>query len=479
MGGGSQQARLLQRLSCCLATRAAGASPAGLLGCTSALPALPCFVARRLLSISARASLPKPSLPLANRTLPLLEGLAGNAAAAAASQAFPAAASSSTSLAPVRFMATATSASAQSFWNNLTVFFFAQLLVGMTVLLFGPLPLATMAPVAAALLWFDRQAKGLILKVFLILSLAGWFYGMWSMLEEVPYVHRTHMVLSRASKLTKDGMYVPGRSEEEFFAEARTLAGWWNQLLPADHPDVVRVRGVLQRLAAAAAAGRGGGQYDHITPDMPWAVAVVAPVVGASEEQRYEQWMAGRGEERREKLKDEIGAAAFAYVIANLFTFDYPTCVFGQGENKTHEVLLNQHALQLAGEDESLLAAVLAHRLAEKLARHEAEFFVLYGQLGDALLIGQQPEDMLIWFVRELFEADRIAVHLLSEAGYDPAGMARWLERMQEQEQREQEESRRKNLSPPKMPPLQELRLERVWRLLRAMDRQPRLNQLA
>ncbi|GFR43196.1 hypothetical protein Agub_g4190, partial [Astrephomene gubernaculifera] len=99
------------------------------------------------------------------------------------------------------------------------------------------------------------------LLVFSLLF-AGLTYVMWPRLEKVPYTHRLHKVATKFPAQPRGDKYVPWRPSEMFFATARSIVGWWNQLLPADHPDVVRVRGVLQRLAAAAAAGRGGGQYD-------------------------------------------------------------------------------------------------------------------------------------------------------------------------------------------------------------------------
>ncbi|GFR43253.1 hypothetical protein Agub_g4314 [Astrephomene gubernaculifera] len=454
MGGASQKTRLLQSLSC-VAAHARPASLGGLLSSTAASrPALlpqrvpssslsTCNVASRLLPVSAF----QPALPSPSRTmLPLLEGLTGNAAAAAASRAFPAGGTSLTAIA--RCMSTGSSTHTHSPWQIFAAtcraayvllkavlgVVFSMVLFFVSVEAFGPFLCGALClvPAMARIRRFGNLTSRWTFPdnfYATCLAYAGVSAVVITEIEKVPYTLRLHKIKSMAPKT--GGQYVPARPLEDFFAEASSIVGWRNQLLPADHPDVVRVRRVLQRLAAAA-AGRGGGQYDHMRADMPWAVAVVAPVVGASEEQlkqRREDWMAGRDDSQKfDTPAHEVGLA-----------YDYPICVIPRGEDKMHEVLLNQRTLQLAGEDESLLAAALAHKLAVKLARHEVEdrkFHVL-GHLG-VMLEDEDPE-VPVWH-RRTHEADFIAVHLLSEAGYDPAGMVRWLERIQEQEQRGKEQ---------------------------------------
>ncbi|GFR43252.1 hypothetical protein Agub_g4313 [Astrephomene gubernaculifera] len=470
MGSTSKGATLLWRLGS-LATRSGPALCNGLLSYTAAQPALPQKVLSsrftrnvpsRLLAVSVHANSPQlHALPSPLRALPLLERLVGIDATAAASQALPA---SSASLASVRPMTTAASSSsftqklrekAVAAWktfSSILWLFFGGLMCGLLHRLLGVNGVGIVCGIGSltnscVLCWRHGSLTGEAAFLLVMSLLSAFFtYAMWPRLDKVPYTHRLHEVPTKFPAPPRGDKYVPRRPSEMFFANARALVGWWNQLLPADHPDVVRVRGVLQRLAAAAAAGRGGGRYDHMRADMPWAVAVVEPVVGASEEQ-----LKGREEERESYITFRVPARE------TWLAFDYPTCVVTSGEDSMHEVLLHQRTLQLAGEDESLLAAALAHKLAGKLAQHEIEYGSsdtdkTFGYVGELLEQWLHPEDVGVTEKhRRTHEADLIAVHLLSEAGYDPAGMVRWLERIQEQEQREQQ---RKSPAPEVATPL-------------------------
>ncbi|KAG2484216.1 hypothetical protein HYH03_016951 [Edaphochlamys debaryana] len=220
--------------------------------------------------------------------------------------------------------------------------------------------------------------------------------------EMVPYTGRSHMIALAPPKVAW-----------------LFKLDWWRALFwlfggaPAtidiayNHPDAVRVRRVGAAVVAAAAAGGGGGSWEHVKA-APWQFRVVADSTGVPR----------------------------AWVTADA------------------EVVVNMDMLRgVVGDDDNVLAALLAHEAGHVLARHHDERLVTFLPLlvvsSSLLLLARPPRSVnttisATFFEhlytmhcnrRDEYEADHIGVHLTARAGYNPAGFATFLERLSEKEE--------------------------------------------
>ena len=77
-------------------------------------------------------------------------------------------------------------------------------------------------------------------------------------------------------------------------------------------------------------------------------------------------------------------------------------------------------ALILAVQDEDELAPMLAHAIAHTAGRETSRPFFIGGPAPFGMLPAQRRSEL---------DADRLAVHMTAAAGWDPAGLARYIER--------------------------------------------------
>jgi predicted Zn-dependent protease len=146
-----------------------------------------------------------------------------------------------------------------------------------------------------------------------------------------------------------------------------------------------------------------------------------------------------------QRLVAEIAGLPFTYTVALIA--DDPTLVH-EAAAFPGGFLFVPASLILAAKDEDELAGMLAHSIAHVASRHGTKqatraelvsvasvpLIFMGGWTGYAMQQNQRmaiPMGMLQMLRKSELDADRLAAQKMSAAGYDPAGLARYIERIQ------------------------------------------------
>lgn len=214
-----------------------------------------------------------------------------------------------------------------------------------------------------------QPAPQVWLRRLAVPGVVGYVY--YSNRQEIPYSHRKHLVLVSPATAQELGK----RAFHELLAKFR------GKVYPDNHPKTQLIRRIGLRLASTAAAGSGGGFYQHMK-DCEWEFKVVhSPQINAM-----------------------VAPGGKVIVFSGLLDL-------------------------LKREDE--VAFVLAHEISHELARHTAEnlttatlgaivdmfcywafgFHITYG-----LVLGMQ----LPYSRRAEMEADSVGLRIMAESCFDP-----------------------------------------------------------
>ncbi|GLC33438.1 hypothetical protein PLESTB_000075700 [Pleodorina starrii] len=217
------------------------------------------------------------------------------------------------------------------------------------------------------------------------LAVSALAYYLYS-LETVPYTGRRHAIML-VSPYREQWMGKMG------FEQFKALARADHQLLPDSHPDVQRVARLGRAIAAVAADGGGGGDFEHMR-GLQWEFAVI---------------------------NDGMVNAA----------------VLPGGK-----VIVFSGLLRLLDRNDDELAAVLAHEVGHVLARHPAENMStlnvwLLINTALRLTLGFALPDVAMYLALILpnsrkneHEADVIGLRLMARACFDPAAAPSMLDKL-------------------------------------------------